>query len=122
MRSDGLTAGRGLAHCGLCCPPPGLPKEQIDTIGKIFRRSPKITPADLREWTLELTCGHNVVKSQHKSHISWTSAVVECELCSARRGVIAATAPAAEPDPASIHSPESTSINRLADTEERLRA
>ena len=56
--------------------------------------------AELDEWRLDLTCDHSVLVTAHRSHASWTTRVVACPTCQARRGVVHThrVGPANDPD------------------------
>lgn len=80
------TVGGRTSHCGLCCPFPPMSRSQVEIIRTIFAQPVKEHEQDT--WNLGLTCGHNVSRTQHQSNRSWTTAVVDCTECEARRGVV----------------------------------
>jgi hypothetical protein len=82
-------SGSRATHCGYCCPPPPLSPGQIERLRELFRLGPA-NERELDEWRLSLTCDHELVRRQHHSNRTWTTAVVECQDCGTRRGVVQA--------------------------------
>jgi hypothetical protein len=82
-------AGSRTWHCRACCPPPPLSIRQVEELGRLVA-SIKTTAADMDNWELLLTCGHRLVRSQHRENQSWPWRVVDCPQCSSRHGVVTA--------------------------------
>lgn len=81
-------SGSWMQHCGFCCPPPPLSREQIESVSRLLSSSERRNLRELASWRLTLTCGHPVDRLQHRSHRSWTTRVVECPECARHRGVV----------------------------------
>jgi hypothetical protein len=81
-------SGSRTQHCGYCCPPPPLSRDQIEQISRILSSTTQRGPRELATWQLTLTCDHTVERSQHRSSQSWTTRVVECPTCAAYRAVV----------------------------------
>lgn len=80
-------SGSRTTHCGFCCPPPPLSEKQIEAISEILGRH-RPNPDELDTWQLTLTCDHTIDKTQHSSHIYWSSSTAACPTCQQTRGIV----------------------------------
>jgi hypothetical protein len=83
-------SGSRATHCGSCCPPLPLSRNQVEGIAKILDRH-RQSIKHLREWTLFLTCDHQKRASRSAQDKAWSGGVADCELCGEPRGVVSAT-------------------------------
>ena len=103
-------SGSRTQHCGYCCPPPPLSRDQVEQISRILSSATQRGPRELATWRLTLTCDHTVERSQHRSNQSWTTRVVECRTCGAHRAVVTSKrlADTVVDEPAKSATPAST--------------
>jgi hypothetical protein len=81
-------SGSRATHCGYCCPPNPMSERQIQKIRRILGGSVQTKKKDLDDWDLTLTCDHVVRRTQHRDHDQYSTHVVDCPACGARRGVV----------------------------------
>lgn len=77
-------------HCGLCCPPPPLTKDEIAAFSAFWASFRPKDPAELDTWQLTLTCDHVIEKTQHHSNTYWSGSVDNCPDCQQTRGIVTA--------------------------------
>lgn len=61
--------GSRATHCGYCCPPLPMSREQSEPIGRLLASLPERREKELDIWERTLTCGHKVEQSVHHTRI-----------------------------------------------------
>ncbi|MBG0716553.1 hypothetical protein G3N18_00365 [Microbacterium sp. 2C] len=83
-------SGSRATHCGYCCPPIPMSREQFDHIHRIFTSSPR-REEELDIWERTLTCGHVVEQSVHHTNLHPSFSTALCPECQMTRGVVTST-------------------------------
>jgi hypothetical protein len=81
-------AGSRATHCGYCCPPILMSREQAERIQRIFATVPERREEELDIWARALTCGHKVEQSVHHSSRKPNFLTQWCPECEITRGVV----------------------------------
>lgn len=81
-------AGSRATHCGYCCPPIPMSREQAERIQRIFATVPERREEELDIWARTLTCGHKVEQSVHHSSREPSFSTQWCPECEITRGVV----------------------------------
>jgi hypothetical protein len=80
--------GSRATHCGYCCPPLPMSREQSEHIGRLFASFPERREEELNIWERILTCGHKVQQSVHHTNQSPSFSTARCPECEMTRGVV----------------------------------
>lgn len=83
-------SGSRATHCGYCCPPIPISREQYEQIQRIFANSPR-REEELDIWERTLTCGHVVQQSVHHTNQYPSFSTAWCSDCETTRGVVTST-------------------------------
>lgn len=83
-------SGSRATHCGYCCPPIPISREQYEYIQRIFANSPR-REEELDVWERTLTCGHVVQQSVHHTNQHPSFSTAWCSSCEMTRGVVTST-------------------------------
>lgn len=81
-------AGSRAAHCGYCCPPIPISREQTESIQRIFTTVTERREDKLDIWAHTLTCGHMVEQSVHHTNREPSFSTQLCQECEITRGVV----------------------------------
>jgi hypothetical protein len=80
-------AGSRATHCGYCCPPIPMSREQAERIQRIFATVSERREEELDVGARTLTCGHNVEQSVHHTNPEPSFSTQWCPECENVRGV-----------------------------------
>ncbi|MBK4347672.1 hypothetical protein [Lacisediminihabitans changchengi] len=80
--------GSRATHCGYCCPPLPMSREQSEHIGRLLASFPERREEELDIWERILTCGHKVEQSVHHTNQSPSFSTARCPGCEMTRGVV----------------------------------
>jgi glutaredoxin len=83
-------SGSRATHCGFCCPPVPISREQYEHIERIFANNPR-REEELDTWERTLTCGHVVEQSVHHTNQHPSFSTAWCPHCEMTRGVVTST-------------------------------
>ena len=81
-------AGSRATHCGYCCPPIPMSREQAERIQRIFATVSERREEELDIWARTLTCGHMVEQSVHHTNREPSFSTQWCPECEINRGVV----------------------------------
>jgi hypothetical protein len=81
-------AGSRATHCGYCCPPIPMSREQAEDIGRLLASFGKPREEELDIWQRTLTCGHVVKQSVHHTNHGPSFSTQWCPACEVTRGVV----------------------------------
>lgn len=79
--------GSRATHCGYCCPPLPMSREQSENIGRLLASLPERREEELDIWERILTCGHKVEQSVHHTNKCPSFSTARCPECEVTRGV-----------------------------------
>ena len=80
--------GSRATHCGYCCPPLPMSREQSEHIGRLLASFPERREEELDIWERILMCGHKVQQSVHHTNQSPSFSTARCPECEMTRGVV----------------------------------
>jgi hypothetical protein len=83
-------SGSRATHCGYCCPPIPISREQYEHIQRIFANTPR-REEERDVWERTLTCGHVVQQSAHHTNQHPSFSTAWCSDCEMTRGVVTST-------------------------------
>lgn len=81
-------AGSRATHCGYCCPPIPISREQAESIQRILGTVSERREEELDIWARTLTCGHLVAQSVHDTNPEPSLSTQWCQECEITRGVV----------------------------------
>lgn len=81
-------AGSRATHCGYCCPPIPMSREQAERIQRIFATVSERREGEMDIWARSLTCGHVVEQSVHHTNREPGFSTQWCPECGLTRGVV----------------------------------
>jgi len=81
-------AGSRAMHCGYCCPPTPMSREQAESIQRILATVSERREEDLDIWARTLTCGHRGEQSVHHTNREPSVSTQWCPECEVTRGVV----------------------------------
>lgn len=81
-------SGSRATHCGYCCPPLPMSREQGEHIGKLLASFPERREEELDVWERTLSCGHVVEQTVHHTNAGPSFSTQWCPGCEMTRGVV----------------------------------
>jgi hypothetical protein len=81
-------AGSRATHCGYCCPPIPISREQAESIQRVFATVSERREEELDIWVRTLTCEHKVELSVHHTNREPSISTQWCPTCEITRGVL----------------------------------